>query len=101
MALLEAQASGVPVVAGSNGGVGEIMVPGVTGLLVAPGDPVAFAAAVRELILDHSRRAAFAEAARRHVRQSHDLSAAAHRLAAVIDACVARSRHDDRSVVLG
>jgi glycosyltransferase involved in cell wall biosynthesis len=92
MAVLEAQASGVPVVAGSNGGVGEIMIPGVTGLLVAPGDPVAFAAAVRELMLDHGRRAAFAEAARRHVWLSHDLSGAADRLAAVIDACVARSR---------
>jgi glycosyltransferase involved in cell wall biosynthesis len=101
MALLEAQASGVPVVAGSNGGVGEIMIPGVTGLLVAPGDPVAFAAAVRELMLDHGRRAAFAEAARRHVWLSHDLSAAAHRLAAVIDACRARSRYDDSCIVIG
>jgi glycosyltransferase involved in cell wall biosynthesis len=101
MAMLEAQAGGVPVVAGSNGGVGEIMIPGVTGLLVAPGDPAAFAAAVRELMLDHSRRAAFAEAAQKHVRLTHDLSAAAHRLAAVIDACVARSRHERSCAVLG
>jgi glycosyltransferase involved in cell wall biosynthesis len=101
MALLEAQASGVPVVAGANGGVGEIMIPGVTGLLVAPGDPLAFAAAVRDLMLDHSRRAAFAEAARRHVRLSHDLSAAARRLAAVIDACAARFEDDDGSAFRG
>ncbi len=86
MALLEAQASGVPVVAGANGGVGEIVVPEVTGLLVAPGDPVAFAAAVQDLMLDRSRRTAFAKAARRQVRVAHDLSAAARRLAAVIDA---------------
>jgi glycosyltransferase involved in cell wall biosynthesis len=92
VALLEAQASGLPVVAGSSGGVGEIMIPGVTGLLVAPGDPAAFAAAVRELMLDHRRRAAFAAAAQRHVRLRHDLSAAAHRLGAVIDECIARSR---------
>ena len=38
MALLEAQASGLPVVAAASGGVGEVVVSGITGLLVAPGD---------------------------------------------------------------
>ena len=99
MALLEAQASGVPVVAGSSGGVGEIMIPGVTGHLVAPGDPVVFATAVRELMLDHNRRAAFAEAARRHVRLSHDLAAAAGRLAAIIETCASRFKSGHISAV--
>ena len=85
MALLEAQASGVPVVAGSVGGVSEIVVPGVTGLLVPPGDVAAFAEAVHSLIADHPRRAAFAEAARQRVRDEHDLASAARRLNAVID----------------
>jgi len=85
MALLEAQASGLPVVAAASGGVGEVVVSGITGLLVAPGDAHAFAAAVRSLILDRGQRAAFAEAARRRVLQEHDLPAAVRRLAAVID----------------
>jgi len=85
MALLEAQASGVPVVAGAAGGVGEIVVHGVTGLLVPPSDPLAFAEAVRSLIADRSRRAAFGEAARQRVRTEHDISSAARRLNAVID----------------
>jgi glycosyltransferase involved in cell wall biosynthesis len=85
MALLEAQASGVPVVAGRGGGVGEIVVPGVTGLLVPQGDVPAFAEAVRSLIVDRPRRAAFAEAARQRVRAEHDLSSAARRLNMVID----------------
>jgi glycosyltransferase involved in cell wall biosynthesis len=85
MALLEAQASGLPVVAGGGGGVSEIVVPEVTGLLVPPGDVGAFAAAVRRLIVDRDRRAAFAEAARERVRAEHDLLTAACRLNAVID----------------
>jgi glycosyltransferase involved in cell wall biosynthesis len=86
MALLEAQASGVPVVAGAAGGVSEIVVHGITGLLVPPSDAPAFALAVRTLLIDHPRRAAFAEAARHRVRAEHDISSAARRLNAVFDA---------------
>jgi glycosyltransferase involved in cell wall biosynthesis len=85
MALLEAQASGLPVVAGASGGVGEIVVPEGTGLLVPPGDAAGFAAAVRRLLVDRSLRARFAEAARQRVLAEHDLPAAARRLAAVFE----------------
>jgi glycosyltransferase involved in cell wall biosynthesis len=85
MAMLEAQASGLPVVAGGGGGVGQIVVPERTGLVVRTGDVAAFAAAVRSLIIDRGKRAAFAEAAQRRVRAEHDLSTAARRLAGVID----------------
>jgi glycosyltransferase involved in cell wall biosynthesis len=84
MALLEAQASGLPVVAGDSGGVSQIIIPDVTGLLVPPGDAVAFAAAVRDLVVDSGRRAALAEAAWQRVRAEHDVSSAARRLDAII-----------------
>ncbi len=84
MALLEAQASGLPVVAGGGGGVAEIVVPGVTGLLAPPGDAAGFAAAARRLIVDRRLRERCAEAARRQVLAEHDLPAAADRLAAMI-----------------
>jgi glycosyltransferase involved in cell wall biosynthesis len=84
MALLEAQASGLPVVAGGGGGVGEIVVRDVTGLLVPPGDAAAFAAAVRSLIVNQARRADFGHAAWQRVRAEHDLSTAAFRLNEVI-----------------
>jgi glycosyltransferase involved in cell wall biosynthesis len=84
MALLEAQASGLPVVAGAGAGVGAIIVPEETGLLVAPGNAPGFAAAVRGLIVDRDRRARFSAAARRHVLAKHGLAAAARRLGAAL-----------------
>ena len=67
-------------------GWGNRRIRGSPGCSSPPGDALAFAAAVRSLILDRGRRAAFAEAARRRVLLEHDLPAAARRLAAVIDA---------------
>jgi glycosyltransferase involved in cell wall biosynthesis len=85
MALLEAQASGLPVVAGAGAGVSAIVADGQTGLLVPPGDAAAFAAALRRLILDHGRRAAMGEAARARIEREHDLPQAAARLGAILD----------------
>jgi len=85
MALLEAQASGLPVVAGATGGVEEIVVSGITGFLVPEGDAAAFAAAVRSLIIDRERRSAFGAAARRRILRDHDLPIAARSLADVLD----------------
>jgi glycosyltransferase involved in cell wall biosynthesis len=86
MALLEAQASGLPVVAGRSGGVGDVIADGATGLLTPPGDADAFAAAVRALLGDPARRARYGDAAREKVHREHDLPAAAARLAEIIEA---------------
>jgi len=63
MAILEAQQAGLPVVAGSSGGVGDIVTDGETGLLVRPNDPAAFCEAVAALMADPQRRRIMAEAA--------------------------------------
>jgi glycosyltransferase involved in cell wall biosynthesis len=66
--IVEAQAMGRPVVATDHGGARETVVPGVTGWLAAPGDPVALAAAIGEaLALDDEARAAFARRAMSHI----------------------------------
>ena len=65
--LLEAMAVGCPVVATRVGGIPDIVVDGTTGLLVPPRDDRALAEAILALLRDRSRRAAYGEAARRHV----------------------------------
>ena len=77
MALLEAQAAGLPVVAGAVGGVPSILVDGVTGMLAPPDDPAAFAAAARALIEAPAQRAGMAAAARENVRRHHNIAGAA------------------------
>jgi glycosyltransferase involved in cell wall biosynthesis len=48
--IVEALASGVPVVASRVGGIPELIIDGVNGLLVAPGDPQALAEALARCI---------------------------------------------------
>jgi glycosyltransferase involved in cell wall biosynthesis len=86
MALLEAQASGLAVVAGNSGGVGAVVADGKTGLLTPLGDVAAFAAAVRQLLEDPARCAALGAAARRKTLSQHDIASTATRLAAMIAA---------------
>jgi phosphatidylinositol alpha 1,6-mannosyltransferase len=63
--LQEAAASGLPVVAPAAGGPIDLVRDGVTGLLVAPNDPAALAAAVARLAADPKLRAAQGQAGRR------------------------------------
>ena len=84
MALLEAQAAGLPVVAGAAPGVAAIVADGTTGVLTMPGDDQAFAAAVGSLISDQEQRARLSRAARLKAETEHDLTSAARRLDAIL-----------------
>jgi glycosyltransferase involved in cell wall biosynthesis len=77
LALLEAQAFGCPVVAGAYGGVPSVVRDGVTGILTAPGDAAAFAAAVRDLAASPRCRQALGAAAQRFVAEERRLQSAA------------------------
>lgn len=84
MAFLEAQAAGLPVVAGRTGGVPAVVADGITGLLTPIGDPAAFANATARLLDDAGERARLGKAARARVNARHDERAAAQALAAAL-----------------
>ena len=70
--LAEAMAVGTPVVATRVGGLAEVVEDGVSGRLVAPGDPAGLAAAVLEVLRDRDRMGAAArERARRFDRDRY------------------------------
>jgi glycosyltransferase involved in cell wall biosynthesis len=64
--LAEAMAVGTPVVATRVGGLADVVQDGVTGRLVAPGDPAGLAEAVLEVL---AARDAMGTAAREHARR--------------------------------
>jgi glycosyltransferase involved in cell wall biosynthesis len=64
MTVLEALASGVPVVASDLGGLSELVEPGATGALVPPDDPQALAAALQPFLDDPAAALAMGRAGR-------------------------------------
>ncbi|MBS1210634.1 MAG: glycosyltransferase family 1 protein [Proteobacteria bacterium] len=69
-ALLEGAACGVPMVATDVPGCRDLVVDGVTGLLVSPGAPAQLAAALLRLLRDAALRAQMGAAARARVEQT-------------------------------
>jgi glycosyltransferase involved in cell wall biosynthesis len=67
--VMEAMALGKPVIATDVNGVRELMHNGVTGLIVPPRDPAALVTAIRSIIDDPARLAAFGNAGMARVRE--------------------------------
>ena len=86
MALLEAQAAGVPVVAAATRGVPDVVLNGRTGILVRYGDEAALADAMRELLLNGERRRTLGREAARYVAAERSLEAASAKLGAALSA---------------
>jgi glycosyltransferase involved in cell wall biosynthesis len=72
LVLLEAMASGIPVVASHLPGVRAVVDHGRNGLLVPPGDSSALAAAIADLLGDPARRVRMGHDGRRKVESVYD-----------------------------
>ncbi len=70
--LLEALAMGVPALSSRLAGTPEVVVDGVTGLLVDPGDVAAIAAGIQRLGSDHDARGRMAAAGRQMMCDEFD-----------------------------
>jgi glycosyltransferase involved in cell wall biosynthesis len=73
LTILEAMATGLPVVATRVGGNPEVVAEGETGLLVPPGDPAVLAAALLELWRNPERRVAMGRAGRQRVEECFEI----------------------------
>ena len=81
--VIEAMVMGKPVIATRGGGVPEIVVDGVTGVLVPMGDAEAVAEALVGLLSDPARRAALGRAGRQRVDACFRIERVAAEVAAV------------------
>ena len=73
VAVMEAQLSGLPVVATCHGGIPEVVIDGQTGVLLAEGDVSGMTVAIERLLKDPVLCAQLGAAGRRHVEQSFTL----------------------------
>jgi glycosyltransferase involved in cell wall biosynthesis len=85
LAVIEAQAAGVPVVATPVGGIVENVVDGATGLLVPPNDPTALADRILRILEDPELGRALAERARPRVFERYDRQRMVERTLALYD----------------
>jgi phosphatidylinositol alpha-1,6-mannosyltransferase len=89
---LEANLSGLPVVAGAIGGALDAVVDGVTGVLVEPTDHVAVADAVSDLLRDPERARALGDAGAERARREFGWPAIAARVEALLRSLARGSR---------
>ncbi len=80
--IMEAMSQELPVVATSVGAIGEVVVEGGTGHIVAPDDPAALAAALEQLIRAPAQRQAMGQAGRRRILERFAFETGIARIAA-------------------
>lgn len=84
VAILEAAAAGLPVIATLHAGIPEAVIDGLTGFLVAPGDTRAMAAKILELAGDRTRAQLMGMAAREHVARNFSMDRHLAALSAIL-----------------
>ena len=92
VAIIEAGAAARPVVVSDAGGLPEVVVDGVTGLIVPRENPQAAADAIKRLLSDADLRQRMGAAARQHVAQHYSWDACVETMLKVYERLVVRHR---------
>lgn len=92
LAIIEAMAAGLPVVATAVGGVPEAIVDGVNGILVPPRQPKTLAQAIVRLVVDPDMARAMGEAGRARAEELFDARVMAEKTLTVYRRLAARKR---------
>ncbi len=98
-AVLEAMATGLPVVATAVGGVGEVVMAGVTGTLVGASDAKALAAALATYVADKTLRTRHGTAGRERVVARFSLQTMLAAYTELYDGLLKRIHHQRQQVV--
>ena len=101
VAVLEAMATGLPILATEIRGIRGTLRDGKEGLLVAPGDPVAFAGALERVTENPELRIQLGRAARRRAEELFDPARVARQLRDVYCRLVAEKRGAEPRTRLG
>ncbi|MCS7070045.1 MAG: glycosyltransferase family 4 protein [Anaerolinea sp.] len=96
MSILEAMAAAKPVIATHVNGVPEVVIDGVTGILVPPGDPKALADAILRLLHDPDLARRMGAAGRARVEEHFNLDRLNEQLFQIYDQVVAKHRGQNR-----
>jgi colanic acid/amylovoran biosynthesis glycosyltransferase len=83
--LIEAMASGLPVVSSGLAGIPEIIVDQINGILVPPQTPEALASAIRSLLLDPKKRERLGASGLSTVREKFNLVATVQELIGIFE----------------
>ncbi|MDN5941780.1 MAG: glycosyltransferase [Nitrospira sp.] len=89
IAILEAMAAGKPVIATAVGGIPEFVVPGETGVLVAPGNASVLADAIERLLGDAHHAKQMGAKGRARAQERYGIAGVVRRHEQVYEACLA------------
>jgi glycosyltransferase involved in cell wall biosynthesis len=90
VAIIEAMAAGLPVVATSVGGAPEQLAGGTCGILVPPGNQQCLAATILQLANDSNQRQMLGQAARERVLQCYTIEQTIHQIEMVYRGAIAQ-----------
>lgn len=96
MTILEAMASGTPVIASCVGGIPEVVSDNTTGRLIKPNDPRSLAAAMSDLSDNPHAAQKMAEHARDMVRRHYSVDAMIHQVTEIYDSILNRENNNRR-----